>query len=157
MKPGINYTLKAILTCLIFFFAWNNHLNAQANFKANLTHENNEVKFETEVSYMSMATMVSMHARNEEGRCNIHFLNVKDSLEPGTYDTNPEEGIRIAAVCFIENTDQSERIVSDSGTLTILEIADDKTLSGNFEMTLKGTNTGKMYKFEGEFDSPFEK
>ena len=127
----------------------------QAQLKDSET-EQIQVKFTKELSYSIIATMLSMHASSDDGKCNVFLLNVKNQLETGKYFTDDEEG-KAAVVCFLENTDIRERIVSESGHLLIEEITRQGTMTGAIDMQLFGVQTGKKYTFTAKFVAPFEK
>jgi hypothetical protein len=108
----------------------------QAQLKENET-EQIKVEFNQQLSYSKIATMLSMHAKSDDGNCNVFLLNVKNQLETGKYFTDDEEG-KAAVVCFLKHADVMERIVSESGHLLIKEINRQGTMTGTIEMQLFG-------------------
>ena len=113
-----------------------------------------EIMFQSKLTHQPFGSMLSFHTRNDEGRCNIHILNITEELKIGTYEIGAKDGINVATVCFLENSEQQERIISHSGKLTISDVVNGRILVGDFDIKLRGQNTGKRYSFSGKFSAP---
>lgn len=100
--------------------------------------------------YSATPSSITIAMHNDLGKCALHLLNFSSFPEPGTYPVTHDPGdISAALVCVMDSLDTRERMVSESGTFTLLEIKKN-ALKGTFDMVLVGALTQKKYRFTGE-------
>jgi len=94
----------------------------------------------------------SIYLRSDDGRCALHFLNMKTPLRQDIYQVEEKEDARTAMVCVLNEADPVERMASISGKVEITRI-EREIIAGNFSMILKGGVTETEYEISGQFES----
>ena len=94
----------------------------------------------------------SIYMNGENGRCGIHLLNFRERPVPGTYDMEQTDDITTGIVCVVQVMEPLERLASDAGSFTILEIRGNK-IAGLIDVTLKGGVSEKTYRLTGKVTS----
>lgn len=149
---SIKILFLTLLSTTLFF---SQSIAKVGNFIAQFSCDEEIVmQFNSDVSYKILPSMYSMHAKTDEGRCSIHFMNIEGLLFEGIYDAQTKDGVKVTAVCSLIN--KEERFVSDSGYLELSEISIRNTLIGTFDFIMKGTKSSDTFRFKGSFQSPAE-
>lgn len=102
--------------------------------------------------FMVTPSSYSIYMKEDKGSCAFHLLNYESVPGPGTYTVGINEEVRLAIVCTLKDLEPKERVVSESGTFTIISINSD-IFEGHFEMVLNGGISEKKYRISGRVRS----
>jgi hypothetical protein len=105
-----------------------------------------------ESEFLTTPSSYSINMNGDNGKCVIHMLNFNTPPGTATYHVEKTDIVRTAAICLLENSDQQERLASQSGTFTISEIGP-KHIKGDFDMLLRGGVSGKEIRLIGKVTS----
>lgn len=141
--------ISAIFILMLLVFVNNQSALAQESaFQATLDGEE-VIELTGKAPLIHFPSMFSIYLEDEEGRCAIHLSGYRE-IPTGTFSVASKDSLSIRSLCVLNNVTPRERLLAETGTLTI-DAYNRGYLSGKFDMSLTGGITSKVYKFTGHF------